>query len=139
MTAGDTDSAGGSEDTSAPAVGEPLVEAVGEVVLAGEVAPARLLEPVDEVGLVGVTQQDLRPGLAVDDLCRPDLLDGLLAVYQIATVAGFAHQPRQPEDTLARLGRHVVQRPDRPVRGEHLVLVEPPAAHPDRYLSHGQR
>jgi len=87
---------------------------------------------------VSVTEHHLAERFAVDHLPDVALFDLGFAVDQVAGVTGLAQDRREADDPLAGVRRNLSERPDRPVRLEDLVLVEPPPSQPDRNLAHGR-
>jgi hypothetical protein len=82
------------------------------------------------------TEQYLLHRFAVDDLrlVRAALLR--LPVDEIAGVAGLLLEVRQADESLPRVVGHRVERAELAVVGEHLLLVEAPAAETDADFGH---
>jgi dihydropteroate synthase len=120
----------------APAVGEPLVESILKFGVAAVVGSAFLAEPVEEIGFVFLAEDDLVQGFAID---RRRVVAGVqiaVAVDEPAGVTRRTDELAEPDDALAGLEVHRVQRLDVAVVGEHRRLVEAPAAKHDIDLSH---
>jgi len=110
---------------------EPLVEGVLQGVGAAVLVAAVLEEPVVELRLVVVADQHLRVGFAVHRRRRV-----VVAVAQVAGVAGLVGQHREAAEALAGVLAHLLERPVVAALVEHLVLVEAPPTEADAHLRH---
>ena len=123
----------------AAALREPLVEGVAELLRADVLPAAGLAEPVEEVDLVLVADDRLGHRLAVDDgrLATPP--DVVVAVDEVAGVTRALDERREPEQPSPWVLRNLVEGPELARLGEHLVLLEPPAAEADTHFRHRRR
>jgi dihydropteroate synthase len=118
------------------AIEKPLVEGVLEFGVAAVLGPAFLAEPVEEIRLVGFTDDGFMEGFAIDRRRLVTAVEMVVAVDEPAGVTGRAEYPAEPDDALSGLKVHSIDGFHLAVIGEHSRLLESPAPESNRDLVH---